>query len=108
MELSEFRYPPLDFIKFVVTNTVFQKSQSCVIAADAARVRSAMVMIMPDPVLTPDFWESYQLGVKPVPKCDRCRRCQQTGECSGSHVQHSLKDQAGLDLIKSPLKQYTL
>ena len=81
-----------------------QDSQSCNISSQAALVRSAKMLIMPEPALSPDFWESDQLGVKPVPKCDRCRRCQQTGECSESHVQHTLKDQAGLDLIKAKTK----
>ena len=59
---------------------------------------------MPEPGLTPDFWECDQLGVKLPARCDRCRHCLQTGECSASHAQHTLKEQAELELIKANTK----
>ena len=73
-------------------------------SSQAAVVRSAKVLIMPEPALCPDFWESDQLGVKPTPRCDRCRKCQQVGVCSDSHAQHTMKEQAELDLIKANTK----
>ena len=73
-------------------------------SSQAAVVRSAKVLIMPEPALSPDFWETDQLGVKPTPRCDRCRKCQLVGECSDSHAHHTMKDQAELDLIKANTK----
>ena len=70
----------------------------------AAVARSAKVHIVPDSPINPDFWETDQLGVKPPPKCDRCKKCQQIGECSESQAQHTAKAQAELDLIKANTK----
>ena len=50
------------------------------ISSQAITARSAKVFVMPEPGLTPDFWESDQLGVKLPARCDRCRHCLQTGE----------------------------
>ena len=74
------------------------------ISTQAALVRSARVHIVPEPPLTPDFWEADQLGVSVPARCDRCRRCQQVGTCSESHAQHTIKAQAELDLIKANTK----
>ena len=74
------------------------------LSTQAATVRCARLHVVPEPPITPDFWECDQLGVKPTPKCDRCRKCQLAGECSESHAQHTLKDQAELDLIRKNTK----
>ena len=73
-------------------------------SSKAAVVRSAKVLVMPEPALSPDFWECDQMGVKPTPRCDKCRKCQQVGMCSDSHAQHTMKEQAELDLIKANTK----
>ena len=74
------------------------------LSVKAATVRCAKVQIVPEPPITPDFWECDQLGVKLLPKCDRCRKCQQSGVCSDSHAAHTIKAQAELDLIKENTK----
>ena len=74
------------------------------LSVKAATVRSAKVQIVPEPPITPDFWECDQLGVKLLAKCDCCRKCQQSGVCSDSHASHTLKAQAELDLIKENTK----
>ena len=74
------------------------------ISSQAALVRSARVNVVPEPPLSPDFWECDQMGVKPTPRCDKCRKCQQVGMCSDSHAQHTMKEQAELDLIKANTK----
>ena len=76
----------------------------CSISPQAALVRSAKVNVVPEPPLSPDFWETDQMGVAIPPRCDRCRRCQQVGVCSESHAQHTIKAQAELDLIKANTK----
>ena len=70
-------------------------------SSQAATIRVAKVSVMPETELNPDFWECDQLGVKIAPKCDRCRKCQESGKCSDSHIQHTAKEQAELDLIKA-------
>ena len=64
-------------------------------------VRSAKVLVMPEPSLNPDFWECDQMGVRTIAKCERCKKCQESGKCSDTHVQHTLKEQAELDLIRA-------
>ena len=78
---------------------------SNLITTKAALVRSAKLQIVPGDPIVPEFWESDQLGVRVPPKCDRCRKCQQTGMCSEAHAQHTAKDQAELDLIRSKTKR---
>ena len=43
------------------------------ISSQAVTDRCVKVFVMPDPGLTPDFWESDQLGVKLPARCDRCK-----------------------------------
>ena len=71
------------------------------ISSQALTARCAKLCVMPEPGLTPDFWECDQLGVKLPARCDRCRHCLQTGECSAAHAQHTLKEQTELELIKA-------
>ena len=73
---------------------------SPVISSQAVVARCAKVYVTPEPGLLPDFWESDQLGVKSPVRCERCRKCLQTGECSEVHANHSRKEQAELALIK--------
>jgi len=82
-----------------------QSAADChVVSSQAALVRSAKFSIVPQPPITPDFWETDQLGVAVPPRCDRCRRCQQIGSCSESHALHTLKAQNELELIKANTK----
>ena len=74
------------------------------ISSQAALVRSARVNVVPEPPLSPDFWECDQMGVKPTPRCDESRKCQQVGMCSDSHAQHTIMEQAELDLTKANTK----
>ena len=60
------------------------------ISSQAALVRSAKVLVVPEPPLSPDFWETDQMGVAMPPRCDKCKRCQQEGVCSKSHAQHTI------------------
>ena len=71
------------------------------ISSQAVTARCAKVLVMPEPGLTPDFWEYDQLGVKLPARCDRCRHCLQTGECSDAHAKHTMKEKAELELIKA-------
>ena len=57
-----------------------------------------------EPALTPDFWESDNLGVLPPRKCDRCRQCAVKGECSETHFLHTLKEENELHLIRDNIK----
>ena len=50
-------------------------------------------------MLDPEYWDNDNLGVEPPRRCSKCRQCQEKGECSESHILHSLKDQAELDSI---------
>ena len=70
-------------------------------STQAAVVRSAKVLVMPEPSLNPDFWECDQMGVRTIAKCERCKKCQESGKCSDTHIQHTLKEQAELDLIRA-------
>ena len=74
------------------------------LSTKAVVARTAKVHVVPESPITPDFWENDQLGVSPPPKCDRCRKCLQVGECSESHAQHTAKAQAELDLIRANTK----
>ena len=49
------------------------------------------------PELTPEYWETDQLGVEP-PR--RCKQCADTGECSEQHIIHSLKEESELKMIE--------
>ena len=71
------------------------------ISSQAFTARCAKVFVAPEPGLTPDFWECDQLGVSLPARCDRCRHCLQSGECSDAHAGHTLKEQAELALIKA-------
>ena len=70
------------------------------ISSQAVTARCAKVYVMPEPGLLPDFWECDQLGVKLPARCERCRNCLQTGQCSEAHASHTRKEQAELSLIK--------
>ena len=74
------------------------------ISSQALKVRCAKILVVPEKGITPDFWESDQLGVKLPARCDRCRKCLQSGECSDSHNGRTMKEQAELELIKSKTK----
>ena len=52
-----------------------------------------------DPMLNPEFWDNDNLGVEPPRRCQKCRQCQIKGDCSESHILHTLKEQAELDSI---------
>lgn len=78
------------------------KPLTSLLTTKAAIVRFAKLLIVPDPALNPEFWE-----VKPTPKCDKCRKCQQVGEYSISHAQHTLKALAEMDQIKANTKPTT-
>ena len=80
------------------------KPSPCSLSAMAAKVRCARVKIIPEAPLLPDFWECDQLGVSVPAKCNKCRKCQDTGECSEEFANHTLKQQAELDLIKENTK----
>ena len=79
-------------------------AESNTVSSQAALVRSAKISIVPQPPITPDFWETDQMGVAVPARCDRCRRCQQVGSCSESHGMHTLKAQSELELIKANMK----
>ena len=74
---------------------------SPVISSQAIIARCAKVYVSPEPGLLPDFWDSDQLGVKLPARCDRCKSCLQSGECSDAHAVHTRKEQAELALIKN-------
>ena len=80
------------------------KPNPCALSAMAAKVRCARVKIIPEAPILPDFWECDQLGVSVPAKCNRCKRCQETGECSEEFRNLTLKQQAELDLIKENTK----
>ena len=71
------------------------------LSTQAFTARCAKIFVAPEPGITPDFWECDQLGVNIPAKCDRCRHCLQSGECSEAHAGHTLKEQAELALIKA-------
>ena len=62
------------------------------------------VKVAVDPALTPKFWESENLGVLPPRKCSKCRQCAERGDCSESHLVHTLKEEAELKLISDNVK----
>ena len=68
------------------------------LVADLQTSSSAKVTV--DPLLTPDFWESEQMGVLPPRKCLKCKQCALKGECSETHYLLTLKEQAELELIR--------
>ena len=74
------------------------------LSSHALTARCAKVLVVPEPGITPEFWENDQLGVKLPSRCDRCRHCLQSGECSDVHAGRTLKEQAELALIKSKTK----
>ena len=74
------------------------------LSTKAVVARTAKVQVVPESPINPDFWETDQLGVSPPPKCDRCKKCLQVGECSESHAQYTAKSQAELDLIRANTK----
>ena len=74
------------------------------ISSQVLAARCSKILVKPEPGLTPDFWESDQLGVKLPARCDRCKNCLQSGECSDAHATHTAKEQAELELIKSKVK----
>ena len=60
--------------------------------------------VIVNPVMTPEFWESDSMGVLPPRKCSKCRQCAQKGECSETHYQLTLKEEAELQLITDNVK----
>ena len=81
-----------------------QITDSCEISPEAAVARIAKVQIIPQPSLTPEFWESENMGVLPPPRCDTCLGCMKTGTCSERYQILSTKQQAELDLIRSKMR----
>ena len=94
-------------------------------SAEAASARVARVSVVPDiavaniqeehqdptlakvqidPVLVPKFWESDNMGILPPRRCARCKQCATKGECSENHLQHSLKEEAELKLIRDNIR----
>ena len=71
------------------------------ISSQALKARCAKITVVPERGISTDFWDMDQLGVKLPARCDRCRHCLQSGECSESHAGRTLKEQAELALIKS-------
>ena len=52
------------------------------------------------PELTPEYWETDQLGVEPPRRCQKCKQCADSGECSEQHIIHSLKEESELKMIE--------
>ena len=61
-------------------------------------IKSAKVKIEKE--LTVEHWESDNLGVEPPRRCRKCRQCAEKGECSDSHIIHTLKEELELKLIE--------
>ena len=68
--------------------------------ADHSESSARFGKVSVNPAFTPEFWESDGLGVLPPRKCTRCRQCAERGECSETHYQMTLKEEAELKLIK--------
>ena len=45
------------------------------------------------------FWESDQLGVEPPRRCQRCRQCGKSGECSDRHILYTMKEEEELRIL---------
>ena len=75
-----------------------------IISSQALKARCAKITVVPERGISTDFWDMDQPGVKLPARCDRCRHCLQSGECSESHAGRTLKEQAELALIKSKTK----
>ena len=43
------------------------------------------------------FWESDQLGVEPPRRCQRCRQCGKSGECSVRHILYTMKEEEDIE-----------
>ena len=50
--------------------------------------------------LTTEFYESDHLGIEPPRRCDKCRKCANTGVCSEEKHLHSLQEEEELRLLE--------
>ena len=75
-----------------------------VINLEEKTITPAFAKVSIDPPLTPEFWQSDNMGILPPRHCTRCRQCALKGECSESHIQLSLKEEAELKLIQENIK----
>ena len=65
---------------------------------------SKFAKVFIEPALTPDFWESDNLGVLPPRKCSKCKQCALKGDCSETHYLHTIKEENELQLIRDNIK----
>ena len=70
----------------------------------AALVRIAKLQVIPEPSLTPEFWECENMGVLPPPRCSSCQNCMKSGNCSERFQSFSSRKEAELDLITSKME----
>ena len=61
----------------------------------------AVSKVTVDPILTPDFWDSEQMGVLPPRKCPKCKMCGLKGDCSEAHYLFTLKEENELNMISN-------
>ena len=73
--------------------------EDSVVGAEIQLEKQRVGALKSDPMLHSEFWDKDNLGVEPPRRCSKCRQCQIKGDCSESHILHSLKDQAELDSI---------
>ena len=74
------------------------------VSDDAATRYSKFAKVIIEPVLTPEFWEADTLGVLPPRKCSKCKQCALKGECSETHLQHTIKEENELHLIRENIE----